>query len=409
MDHPHLPDWLGEQSAQLIDHYPGIDSRQQDQPTGFLRLSVKVGEEYMNMSPSNEIDYGSYDAALERSKKLEANLVQHPENYRVLTGDRPTGRLHVGHLFGTVQNRVRLQRLGVQSYIVIADYQVLTDRDVYETIAENVRQIAIDYLAAGMDPDDGKTFIFPHSHVPELNQLLLPFLTLVSISELNRNPTVKEEIQAAGRQRINAGMYTYPVHQAADILFCKANVVPVGKDQLPHVELTRVVARRFTERYPSQPPVFPEPQALLSQAPLILGLDGSKKMSKSRNNAIELGASEDETAALIRRAKTDADKHITYDPVNRPEVANLLTLIALCSGESPQAIAQQIGDGGGVRLKQTLTEALNEYLRPLRARRKQLENNMDYICQVLDAGVRQAREVGAKTLLVVRRAMNMEY
>jgi tryptophanyl-tRNA synthetase len=363
----------------------------------------------MNMSPSNEIDYGSYDAALERSKKLEANLVQHPENYRVLTGDRPTGRLHVGHLFGTVQNRVRLQRLGVQSYIVIADYQVLTDRDVYETIAENVRQIAIDYLAAGMDPDDGKTFIFPHSHVPELNQLLLPFLTLVSISELNRNPTVKEEIQAAGRQRINAGMYTYPVHQAADILFCKANVVPVGKDQLPHVELTRVVARRFTERYPSQPPVFPEPQALLSQAPLILGLDGSKKMSKSRNNAIELGASEDETAALIRRAKTDADKHITYDPVNRPEVANLLTLIALCSGESPQAIAQQIGDGGGVRLKQTLTEALNEYLRPLRARRKQLENNMDYICQVLDAGVRQAREVGAKTLLVVRRAMNMEY
>ena len=134
---------------------------------------------------------------------------------------------------------MRLQRLGVQSYIVIADYQVLTDRESYETIAENVRQLTIDYLAAGMDPGDGKTFIFPHSHVPELNQLLLPFLTLVTISELNRNPTVKEEILEAGLHRINAGMYTYPVHQAADILFCKGNVVPVGKDQLPHLELTR--------------------------------------------------------------------------------------------------------------------------------------------------------------------------
>jgi tryptophanyl-tRNA synthetase len=361
------------------------------------------------MSPSNEIDYSSYEAALERSQKLEADLLVHPGNYRVLTGDRPTGRLHIGHLFGSLQNRVRLHRLGVQSYFVIADYQVLTDRQSYATIAENVRQLAIDYLAAGIDPDDGKTFIFPHSHVPELNQLLLPFLTLVTISELNRNPTVKEEIQAAGSRRVNAGMYTYPVHQAADILFCKANVVPVGKDQLPHLELTRVVSRRFNERYPSQPPVFPEPQALLSEVPLILGLDGSTKMSKSRNNAVELGASEDETASLIKKAKTDADKHITYDPERRPEVANLLNLLSLCSGEPPQLIAERIRDGGGVRLKQMLTEALNEYLRPLRLRRKQLENQPDYIRQVLDAGVRQARQVGAQTLGEVRQAMNMEY
>jgi tryptophanyl-tRNA synthetase len=361
------------------------------------------------MSPSNEIDYSSYEAALERSQKLEADLLVHPGNYRVLTGDRPTGRLHIGHLFGSLQNRVRLHRLGVQSYFVIADYQVLTDRQSYATIAENVRQLAIDYLAAGIDPDDGKTFIFPHSHVPELNQLLLPFLTLVTISELNRNPTVKEEIQAAGSRRVNAGMYTYPVHQAADILFCKADVVPVGKDQLPHLELTRVVSRRFNERYSSQPPVFPEPQALLSEVPLILGLDGSTKMSKSRSNAVELGASEDETASLIRKAKTDADKHITYDPEHRPEVANLLNLLSLCSGEPPQLIAEQIGDGGGVMLKQMLTEALNEYLRPLRLRRKQLENQLDYIHQVLDAGVRRARQVGAQTLGEVRQVMNMEY
>lgn len=358
---------------------------------------------------TKELDYGSFEAALARSQKLEADIPLHPEKYRVLTGDRPTGRLHIGHLFGSLQNRVRLERLGVQSYIVIADYQVLTDRDTTDSIAENVRQLAIDYIAAGMDPEDGKTFMFPHSHVPELNQLLVPFLTLVTISELNRNPTVKEEIQAAGLRRINAGMYTYPVHQAADILFCKGNVVPVGKDQLPHLELTRTIARRFNERYTQKQNVFPEPQALLSQVPLILGLDGSNKMSKSRNNMIALSASEDETRTLIKKAKTDADPSITYDPVRRPEVANLINLIALTSGAEPQAIANEIGDGGGVKLKGILTEALNEYLKPLRERRKKLEADKGYIREVLNKGVRQARMVGEQTLLEVRHAMNMEY
>jgi tryptophanyl-tRNA synthetase len=356
-----------------------------------------------------EIDYGSFEAALERSEKLDADIPVHPEKYRVLTGDRPTGRLHIGHLFGSLENRVRLERLGVQSYIVIADYQVLTDRESTESIAENVRQLAIDYIASGIDPEDGKTFIFPHSHVPELNQLLLPFLTLVTISELNRNPTVKEEIQAAGLRRINAGMYTYPVHQAADILFCKGNVVPVGKDQLPHLEMTRAIARRFNERYSPQQAVFPEPQALLSQVPLILGLDGSKKMSKSRNNMIALSASEDETAALIRKAKTDADVHITFDPTNRPEVANLINILALASGETPQGIADNIGDAGSVKLKKKLTESLNEYLRPVRERRKKLEADVSYIREVLDKGVQQARMVGEQTLVEVRQAMNMEF
>ena len=360
------------------------------------------------MTNPDDIDYGTFEATLERSKRLEIDLVEHPENYRVLTGDRPTGHLHIGHLFGSLQNRVRLQRLGVQSYIVIADYQVLTDRDSFESIAENVLQLTIDYLAVGMDPEDGKTFIFPHSHVPELNQLLLPFLTLVTIAELNRNPTVKEEIQASGRHRINAGMYTYPVHQAADILFCKGNVVPVGKDQLPHLELTRVIARRFNERFAARRPVFPEPQPLLSQAPLILGLDGSQKMSKSRQNAITLSATEDETAALIKKAKTDPDRHITYDPANRPEVSNLIMLVALASGRTPEAIAQEIGDGGAGQLKKVLTETLNEYLRPLRARRRELEANKDHIRGVLKAGVQQARGVAEQTLMEVRQVMNME-
>jgi len=359
------------------------------------------------MTTENKIEYNTFEATLARSRKLEEDLATNPQKYRVLTGDRPTGRYHIGHLFGSLQNRVRLSSLGVETFIVIADYQVLTDRETFEAISENIKQLTIDSVAVGLDPDNGKTWIFPHSHVPELNQLLLPFLTLVTNAELDRNPTVKEEIQAAGQKRINAGMYTYPVHQAADILFCKGNVVPVGKDQLPHLELTRVIARRFNERFAANHPVFEEPHPLLSKSPIILGLDGSQKMSKSRNNAIFLSSTEDETANLIKRAKTDSERTITYDPLKRPEVSNLLLIISLVTGETPQQIAAGIGDGGGGVLKKMLTEALNEYLRPMRAKRKELETNLDYVRSVLKNGIIKARQVGEKTLSEVRQAMNM--
>lgn len=354
-----------------------------------------------------QVDYGTFEAALAKSKLLEKDLHSNPGKYKILTGDRPTGKLHIGHFFGSLQNRVSLHKLGVPTFIVIADYQVLTDRDTFEGISENVHELAIDYLAAGIDPTDGKTFIFPHSHVPELNQLLLPFLTLVTNAELDRNPTVKEEIVASGQKNINAGMYTYPVHQAADILFCKGTVVPVGKDQLPHLELTRTIARRFNSRFAKDKPVFPEPQPLLSEAPIILGLDGSQKMSKSRNNTIMLSADEDETARLIKRAKTDSDRIITYDPDNRPEVANLLMLIALSTGRKPEEIADEIGDGGGGKLKKMLTESLNEYFRPHREKRKELEKDPSYIRQVLLDGVKAAREEAIQTLEEVRDVMNM--
>lgn len=360
------------------------------------------------MENNDKMEYGTYEAAVEKSNKLEKDIIANPLSYRVLTGDRPTGKLHIGHLFGSLQNRVRLQQLGVPTYIVIADYQVLTDRNTFEQISQNVKELTIDYLAAGLDPEKGRTVIFPHSHVPELNQLLLPFLTLVTNAELNRNPTVKEEIQASGQKSINAGMYTYPVHQAADILFCKGNVVPVGKDQLPHLELTRTIARRFNERFAGGQIIFPEPQPLLSKSTMILGLDGSQKMSKSRNNAIMLSSTEDETAQLIKRAKTDSERLITYEPERRPEVANLLNLISLSTGEAPEAIAERIGEGGGGMLKKMLTESLNDYLRPHRERRKQLEADPEYIREVLRHGISQAREVATQTLSEVRRAMNME-
>ncbi|MDD7529316.1 MAG: tryptophan--tRNA ligase [Bacteroidales bacterium] len=354
-----------------------------------------------------EFESNSYDTAVEISKKIEADIALNPAKYRVLTGDRPTGRLHIGHYFGSLQNRVRLSKLGVPTMILIADYQVLTDHDAYQEISQNTKQLVIDYLAAGIEPGEN-VLIYPHSYVPEANQLMVPFLTLVSNAELSRNPTVKEEIQAAGLKSVNAGMYTYPVHQAVDILFCKGNVVPVGKDQLPHLEMTRLIARRFNEKFcKNGNPVFPEPHALLSKTPSIMGLDGTQKMSKSRGNAIMLSATEDETAALIKKAKTDADRHITYDPENRPEVANLLMLIALCTGDAPQTIAERIGDGGGGMLKKMLTEALNEELRPLRERRRQLEKQPDYIRQVLLDGSQRAREIAARTLDEVRTAMNM--
>jgi len=357
------------------------------------------------MSESNL--YGSFEAAVERSKFIENDLKITPSKYRVLTGDRPTGALHIGHLFGSLQNRVRLQNIGVETYIVIADYQVLTDHETFKNIAETIKGLVIDYLSVGIDPDNAKTYIFPHSHVPELNQLLLPFLTLVTNAELDRNPTVKEEISVSGMKNINAGMYTYPVHQAADILFCKGNVVPVGKDQLPHLEITRTIARRFNNKYSKSKRIFPEPAALLSNAPTILGLDGNQKMSKSRNNAILLSASEDETVQLVKRAKTDSERLITYDPINRPEVSNLLLIASLSTGKSPEFLAEEIGDGGSGKLKQIVTESLNSYLAPIRRKRKEIENNADYIHEVLVKGVNKAREEAISTLNEVRTAMNM--
>ncbi|HOU83671.1 MAG TPA: tryptophan--tRNA ligase [Spirochaetota bacterium] len=363
----------------------------------------------MEINETNDkIEYGTFEATVERCKKIEEDLLVNPGKYRVLTGDRPTGRLHIGHLFGSLQNRVRIHNLGVSTYIVIADYQVLTDRDTFENISENVKQLVIDYIASGLDPEKGNLVIFPHSHIPELNQLVLPFLTLVTNAELDRNPTVKEEIQSAGLKRINAGMYMYPVHQAADILFCKGNLVPVGKDQLPHLELTRTIARRFNDRFAKKQSVFPEPQPLLSKAPVILGLDGSQKMSKSRNNAVMLSATEDETASLIKKAKTDSERVITFDPDKRPEVSNLLLLISLSTGESPEVIAEKIGDGGSGRLKSMLSETLNEYLRPIRAKRAELEKNPDYIKDVLRKGIADARKTAEETLSEVRKVMNME-
>jgi tryptophanyl-tRNA synthetase len=337
---------------------------------------------------------------------LEDRVRNDPAAFRILTGDRPTGPLHIGHYFGTLENRVRLQALGVELFVLIADYQAITDRDAPARLADDVYGLVADYLAVGIDPD--RAVVFAHSKVPELNQLVLPFLSLVSVAELGRNPTVKEEIAAAGGGTTSALMFTYPVHQAADILFCRANLVPVGRDQLPHLELTRTIARRFNERYSSERPYFPQPEALLSRAPLLLGLDG-RKMSKSRGNSIALAADEDDTARLIRGAKTDGTRLITYDPQRRPEVSNLLQIAALCLDRRPEEIAAEIEDRGALALKNLAADALNEHLRPIRARRAELASDRGYLRSVLRRGNECAREIAVITLDTVHELMHTNY
>jgi tryptophanyl-tRNA synthetase len=342
-------------------------------------------------------------AATHRSTALEERIEHDASRFRILTGDRPTGPLHLGHYFGTLQNRVRLQDAGVELFVLIADYQALTDRDTAGHLDEVAIGLVLDYLAIGVTP--ARSVIFAHSAVPALNQLILPFLSLVSVPELRRNPTVKDEIAHSRQSSVSGLMFTYPVHQAADILFCKSNLVPVGADQLPHVELTRLIARRFNERYG---PVFPVPDALLSAAPVLLGTDG-QKMSKSRGNAIALRAGADETARLIKNAKTDSVRRVSYDPANRPEVSSLVLLLALCAGRDPVAVADEIGDGGAAKLKAALTEAVNERFAPIRARRAELSRDLGYVRQVLRDGCERARGRANDTLDEVRTAMGMTY
>jgi tryptophanyl-tRNA synthetase len=349
---------------------------------------------------------GAFADATVRSARLDARLRRAPGAHRVLTGDRPTGPLHLGHYFGTLQNRVRLQDLGVDLMVLVADYQTIIDRDSPASLPGDVEGLVADYLAVGIDP--GRATIFAHSQVEALNQLLVPFLSLVSVAELSRNPTVKDEMAAAGLASMSGLMFTYPVHQAADILFCKATAVPVGKDQLPHLELARLIARRFNRRYGPNPALFPEPAALLSDAPALLGTDG-QKMSKSRGNAIAISASADQTARLIAAARTDTDRHIAFDPLRRPEVSNLVLLAALCQDRPPEDIASEIGGGGSHALKRLVTETVNERFRDIRTRRVELTEDLGYLRQILSDGSERAREIAENTLRDVRERMHTDY
>ena len=376
-----------------------------DPATSPVSPTLSAAEEALATST----DAASLAHSVTRSAQIEADLDVNPDRYRMLTGVRPTGNMHLGHYFGTMHAWKPIQDRGVDTWILIADYQVITDRDGVGPIRERVLSLVADTLAVGVDPD--RSTIFTHSAVPAANQLMLPFLSLVTEAELHRNPTVKAELEATNGRAMSGLLLTYPVHQAADILFCQANLVPVGKDQLPHLEQARLIAQRFDKRYGravKKHPVFRRPEALLSEAPLLLGLDG-EKMSKSRGNTIALRMSADETAKVLRKAKTDSDRRITYDSAARPEVANLLRLASLCGAGAPEELAERIGDGGAGTLKRITTEAVNEFFAPIRARRAEFAADEGFLFGVLHAGNERANAVANETLEAVRTAMGMDY
>jgi tryptophanyl-tRNA synthetase len=347
----------------------------------------------------------SFLVAKRRSEELEVELSQAPHTHRVLTGDRPTGPLHIGHEFGSIENRVKLQNLGVESFIVIADYQVLTDRQEIAAIPENVRNIVLDYLSLGLNPWDYRTFIFTHSQIPELHQLVLPFSMLITVGELERNPTIKEEIKASKIKKPSVGMFIYPISQAADILFCKSTVVPVGKDQLPHIELTRKIAVRCNERYGKD--LFSIPDALLSESPLILGLDGSQKMSKSRLNAIFLSMTPDQVDDAVKKAKTDSLGSVTYEPSTRPEISNLVQIFSLCTNLPIETVVQMFDEKGYAVFKKALAESVNAHLDPIRKRREGFANDRNLVIEVLNKGIKEARLRAEQTLSELRYSMRM--
>ncbi|EDV18614.1 hypothetical protein TRIADDRAFT_34916, partial [Trichoplax adhaerens] len=215
---------------------------------------------------------------------------------RILTGDRPTGKLHLGHYVGSLQNRVRLQK-EYDTFLIIADVQALTTNfETPEKLSRDVRQVATDYLAVGIDPE--VTTIFVQSMVPEIAELTVFYSMIVTVNQLRHNPTIKSEAAQYGYNDMTYGFLGYPVSQAADITFCKANLVPVGEDQLPHIEQTRRIVRKFNNLYA---PVFPEPEALVSDIPRLVGLDGKSKMSKSLDNAIYLSDSEEEVNRKVQK------------------------------------------------------------------------------------------------------------
>jgi tryptophanyl-tRNA synthetase len=327
----------------------------------------------------------------------------------VLTGDRPTGPLHLGHYVGSLLNRVRLQNEAYQ-YVMIADVQALTDNFAHpEKVRAHGEQVVLDYLAVGIDPT--KTTIFLQSCIPEIAELTIYYLNLVTISRLKRNPTIKTElIQRGFGESIPAGFLMYPVSQAADITAFKAELVPVGEDQLPMIEQTNEIVRSFNRTYHTN--ILQEAQALIPKVARLPGIDGSAKMSKSLGNALYLSDSADVVAEKVRRMYTDAN-HLRVSDPGKVEGNTVFTYLDVFDPDTA-AVAElkahyERGGLGDMVLKKRLTDLLNTILDPIRMRRAEYAQNMDEIQRILANGSIKARSVAAATLTEVRTAMKLDY
>lgn len=323
----------------------------------------------------------------------------------ILTGHRPTGRRHLGHLVGTLRNWARLQA-DYECYFLIADWHVLTtDPEHTDLIEDNVEQMIYDWLAAGIDPE--RSTIVMQSMVPEHAELALLLGMLVSVARLERNPTYKEMVQQLGlKERASAGLLIYPVLQTADILIYKGDTVPVGEDQAPHIELSREIARRFNRIYGD---TFPEPQVLLSDAPRLPGID-NRTMHASYGNAIPLSATAEEIRELVMQMYTDPTRIHPTDPGN-VEGNPVFTYHDLFNSDVDQVAEfkdrYREGKIGDVEVKKVLAEVLVEELRPFREVRS--ERSAQEIREIVEEGSGKAREVAQATMAEVRRAMSKPY
>ena len=327
----------------------------------------------------------------------------------ILTGDRPTGQLHLGHFVGSLQNRVALQDSHRQ-FLLIADAQALTDNmGNYVKVRDNILQVALDYLAVGIDP--AKTTIFIQSLVPELSELSSYYLNLVSVARLERNPTIKDEIRQRGFERdIPAGFLTYPAAQAADITAFKATVVPVGEDQIPMIEQTNEIVRRFNASVDRE--VLVECQALVPQVGRLPGIDGKAKMSKSLGNTINLGASADEIRAAVKNVYTDPLHLKVSDPGHIEGNVAFTYLDAFDTdkdGLAEMKAHYQRGGLGDSIVKKRLEGILQEMLAPIRARREEFAKDPAQVMQMLKEGTMKAREVAAATTDEVKKALGLSY
>ena len=328
------------------------------------------------------------------------------ERKRILTGIRPTGSLHLGHYAGALENWIRLQR-EYDCHFLIADYQVSDYADDFERVRESVWEVALDWLAVGLDPEESCFVI--ESLVPEHAELTTWLSWFLPLGMLQRNPTLKAEMADFGKKSVPVAFFTYPVMQVANILMPRAHLVPVGEDQLPHIEMTRELARRFNRQFRE---VFPEPEGLVGRVPRLVGTDGQAKMSKSLNNTIQLKDDADTVAKKVRGMFTDPTRlratdpgHVEGNPVFmyhdafNPDVDEVNDL-------KERYVAGRVGD---VEVKQKLTKALNDLLDPFRERRAYYETHLDEVRDALESGTARARTAAQETMALVRDALEINY
>ena len=321
---------------------------------------------------------------------------------RILSGMRPTGKLHLGHYVGALENWIQLQN-EYESFHLIADYHVLTTKLDTSEIYNDSIDMLIDWLAAGLDPQ--KSPMFRQSQIKEHTELYLIFSMLITAARLERNPTVKDQVRDLNIQNITYGHLGYPVLQTSDILLYKGDAVPVGEDQVPHVEISREIVRRFNQQWGE---VFPEPEPKLTKFARLPGLDGNAKMSKSLNNAILLSDDEETIKGKLRKAVTDPQKLRKNDP-GRPEVCLVFTYHNKFNPEDVDEIADGCRSGalGCVDCKMKCTDGINKFLSPIRDKRHELENNMNYVKDVLADGEGKAKLIADKTMSEVREKMQL--